>query len=29
VGKMMIDILPDYQKEFMSLYETVSKKIQS
>ena len=27
VGKMIVDVLPDYQKEFIDLYESVSKRL--
>jgi len=29
VGKMMVDILPDYKKDFVSLYEDVLKRLES
>jgi len=27
VGKMIVDVLPDYKKDFVSLYESVSKRL--
>jgi len=29
VGKMIVDVLPDYKKEFMGLYESISKRLES
>jgi MinD superfamily P-loop ATPase len=29
VGKMIVDVLPDYKKEFVGLYESVSKRLES
>ena len=28
VGEMMVDILPDYKKDFVGLYENISKRLE-